>query len=257
MKIEHVFGISFSPCGATQTVVNTVAKAMDENAVCTNAITNIVPAAFTAQDAVVVGIPVFGGRVPAPALERISHLQGGGAAAVAVAVYGKRACEDALLELKTALEAQGFAVVAAGVFVAQHSIATSIAAGRPNAQDLQTAAQLGRQTVDKLSAVQSGAQCTLATVPGNYPYGEYHIIPVPILASRRCNACGVCAAACPVQAISANTPRRTDGTRCIGCMHCLSVCPQHARSIPPLMKLAITHKLNKLCKGEKQAELYL
>lgn len=79
-------------------------------------------------------VPVFGGRVPAAALERLSALKGSGQSAVAVAVYGNRAFDDALPELKDALEANGFHVAAAGAFAVEHSIARPIATGRHDAR---------------------------------------------------------------------------------------------------------------------------
>ena len=47
----------------------------------------------------VLAVPVYGGRVPEPALERIRACRGNGTPAVLAAVYGNREFEDALLEL--------------------------------------------------------------------------------------------------------------------------------------------------------------
>lgn len=40
------------------------------------------------DDVVVVGVPVYGGRVPAVVADALSHLKGNGAAAIALVVYG-------------------------------------------------------------------------------------------------------------------------------------------------------------------------
>jgi hypothetical protein len=71
-------------------------------------------------------VPVYGGRVPEVALERLRALKGNGGPAIAVVVYGNRAYEDALLELHTELTANGYKVIAAAAFIAEHSIVRSI-----------------------------------------------------------------------------------------------------------------------------------
>ena len=81
---------------------------------------------------VVAAMPVFGGRLPGVAAEKLRTLDGKGKKAVAVAVYGNRAYEDALLELKDILEECGFEVTAAAALVAQHSMVPEVGAGRPD-----------------------------------------------------------------------------------------------------------------------------
>ena len=81
----------------------------------------------------VFAVPVFAGRVPAPAREAMRRIAGAGAPAVAVAVYGNRAFEDALLELCDLLTARAFVPVAAGAFIAEHSMLRTVAAGRMRA----------------------------------------------------------------------------------------------------------------------------
>ena len=80
------------------------------------------------EDFCVIALPVFGGRVPATAVERLQHIRGNGAKAVAVAVYGNRAIDDALVEMEDLLENRGFSVIAGVEAVAEHSIARQFAA---------------------------------------------------------------------------------------------------------------------------------
>ena len=47
----------------------------------------------------VITVPVYGGKVAPPALERMKDVHASGAPAVLVAVYGNRAYEKALVEL--------------------------------------------------------------------------------------------------------------------------------------------------------------
>ena len=63
-------------------------------------------------------MPVYGGRLPAIAVQRLREIRGNDSPAIAVVVYGNRAYDDALLELRDILTANGFKVVAAAAFIA-------------------------------------------------------------------------------------------------------------------------------------------
>lgn len=61
-------------------------------------------------------------------------------------VYGNRDYEDALLELRDTVASLGFTPLSAGAFIGEHSYSTAempVAAGRPDATDLQTARTFG------------------------------------------------------------------------------------------------------------------
>ena len=111
----------------------------------------------------VFAVPVFAGRVPAPAREAVRRIAGAGAPAVAVAVYGNRAFEDALLELCDLLTAQAFVPVAAGAFIAEHSMLRTVAAGRPDARDMQEIEAFAAAVQDKLDSCRHAA----VSVPGS------------------------------------------------------------------------------------------
>ena len=51
-------------------------------------------------DLLVVGMPVYSGRIPASALPALRKFRGNGTPAVVVCVYGNRDYDDALLELR-------------------------------------------------------------------------------------------------------------------------------------------------------------
>lgn len=200
-------------------------------------------------------VPVYGGRVPAVALERLAAIKGSNGKAVAVVVYGNRAYDDALLELKDALEKQEFQVIAAGAFVAEHSIIRSIAAGRPDNHDLEVAAGFGADVRKKLS------QCDISPihVPGNPGYRENTTkgLPGHPKADESCIACGLCVERCPVGAISPEMPGETKEDKCINCMRCVSTCPQGARSLPAPMLAAAEGMLKQTASIPRQAELFL
>ena len=100
------------------------------------------------------------------AAEKLRTLNGKGKKAVAVAVYGNRAYEDALLELKDILEECGFEVTAAAALVAQHSMVPEVGAGRPDEEDQKEILELGRKVREKLEKGSHGA----VEIPGNRPY---------------------------------------------------------------------------------------
>lgn len=239
----------FSPTGGTQRVADAIASALNVNKIDLCAEVAPLPL-FTPLMAV---LPVYGGRLPAVAVERLRKIKGAGQPAVAVVVYGNRAYDDALLELKNELTDAGFTVVAAAAFVAEHSIVCSIAAGRPNAQDIAIAADFGKVVAAKLAADDK----TPVTVPGNYPYKELPKMPVVPLTLESCGGCGRCARLCPVGAIPAAAPHTTDASKCILCMRCVAVCPRRARLLPPPVLEMFTQRLNAVATEPKQAELFL
>ena len=94
---------------------------------------------FGPSDIVVFGVPVIAGRVPNVLLPFLNTLEGGGAMAVPVVLYGNRNFDDALIELRNILEERGFHTVAAGAFIGEHSFSRILAAGRPDEKDMQIA----------------------------------------------------------------------------------------------------------------------
>lgn len=198
-------------------------------------------------------VPVYGGRVPAVAKERLKRLRGQGGQAVALVVYGNRAYDDALLELKEILEEAGFQVIAAAAFIAEHSIARSIAAGRPDAQDLEKARQFGKAAAEKAQEDSKPV-----SVPGNPDYSKKKpggaISPS---VDKTCTQCKTCASACPVGAISMDEPGKSDAALCIGCMKCVSLCPQKARDIPKPARLSVQAFLKMSASKRREPEIFV
>lgn len=100
----------------------------------------------------IIGAPVYSGRLPADMISRLRRLKGNDAPAVIV-VYGNRAYEDALLELRDLALETGFKPIAAGAFIGEHSYssnATPIAVGRPDMEDLRKAKEFGEMINKKM-----------------------------------------------------------------------------------------------------------
>lgn len=264
MNLKQITSIYFSPTGSTKRVVELIAGQVAGRAGGRRESLDLTDAAmgrpdyrFIENEAVAVGVPVYGGRVPATAAERFKKLHGRGTPAILVVTYGNRAYEDALLELGDILKAQGFVPVAAAAVAAEHNIVRSIAEGRPDGKDEGFLRRFGVQAGEKLAGMQAGFRRTELPLKGNRPYREYHGVPLKIKTGPSCINCGACIRGCPVQAISRTDARITDGERCIRCMRCIQVCKAGARKINPLVLMAVRQKLKKVCADRKEPEFIL
>lgn len=183
---------------------------------------------FTADDVVVVGVPVYGGRVPAIVIDSLSHLKGNGAIAIAVVVYGNRDYDDALLELTDSLSANDFHVVGIGAFIGQHSIFPKVGISRPDFSDEQCLIKFGEECINAISNGNGSSEAPY--IKGQKPYRQLaNIVLAPTAKEHDCVKCGACVRKCPVSAISIETPWITDATKCISCGRCIMLCSQKAR----------------------------
>ena len=252
MKIHQIV---FSPTGGTRRVSETLCRGIDKESVVTDLCVKAVdirPAHIHEDDLAVIALPVFAGRVPALAVERLRMVNPHGAKCVVVAVYGNRAYDDALLEMQDVATEMGFRVIAAVGAVAEHSIIRKYGKGRPDADDEQT---LRRFAADIMKKAE-GTDCAMPELPGNRPYKKGGKVPHP-KGRRGCNRCGLCARQCPADAIPLSDPKTVDTAKCISCMKCVSVCPTRVRSIGAVMKFLATQGLKKVCATRKENELYI
>ncbi|MCD7855217.1 MAG: 4Fe-4S binding protein [Clostridiales bacterium] len=253
-----IYKIVFSPTGGTEKDVDflTAKAGSDVNKVdladpnCDFKALNL-----GCEDLAFIAVPSYGGRVPALATERLSQIEGNNAYCVLVCVYGNRAYEDTLVELKDAAEKSGFRVVSAVAAVAEHSIVRQYAAGRTDSKDEAELNSFGEKILEK---IKSGVdEKTDLEIPGNRPYkksGKGGLVPK---ADSKCNGCGLCAEKCPSQAISRDDPKSTDGEKCIHCMRCVSVCPQSARKVNKAAVSAVALALKLVCSDRKNNELFI
>lgn len=208
---------------------------------------------FTPEDVCIIAVPSYGGRVPEIAAQRLGAVQGNGARAILMSVYGNRSDEDTLPELRDIAQSAGFLPVAAVRAIAEHSIVRTIASGRPDEADAQMLAGFGRE----IAAYLEAPKLPPVDLPEKAPFRPYGGLPMHPKAGRRCTGCGKCATLCPVGAIPRDNPALTDENACITCMRCVAVCPEHARALNPVMLALAGRKLKKACVGRKEPELIL
>lgn len=125
--IKRVIGIYFSPVGGTAKMTNSLASgiASNLNEACPFEVSYESCNLLTLKDETlkldnetiaVIGMPVYIGKVPLPALEKLRRIEPNGAISVAAVSYGGRSFGDALYELQHEAEEIGFNIIGAGAF---------------------------------------------------------------------------------------------------------------------------------------------
>ena len=102
MNIQKTTGVYFSPTGTTKTVIKRVLSEFEserEEIDLTPYESRNKSRSFGENELVIIGIPVYGGRVPVTAEERIKLLRGNNTPAVLAATYGNIHYFNALFEL--------------------------------------------------------------------------------------------------------------------------------------------------------------
>lgn len=185
---------------------------------------------FSHDELLVLAGPVFGGYLPSFVWEQLSNVTGSDTPVVLLAVYGARDYDNALLEMQTKLKEKGFITIGAAALVARHSIATSIAANRPDNQDKKQVQDFAKEIAQRLEDLQSIENAPEFQFKGNLD-GHPAKNPAPVVTDK-CTECGICAYECPVGAIPEDKPNTTDETKCISCMRCIEYCSFEARHAP-------------------------
>lgn len=234
LNLNKVKLVYFSPSGTGKKTVNEIAKGigLDTDTIdLTPPDANLNSYKLGSDELAIFAIPVYGGRVPLIALDRLGVVKGDFTPAVLVVVYGNRAYEDALLELHKKTNELGFKTIAGAAFIGQHSFDTEetpIATGRPDSEDLRKAREFGVNVSEKIRGMD---EIHAIVVPGNYPYRERGSggPRSPETDAATCILCGMCAKVCPTGCIEVLNVVETQKERCIACTACVQSCPTGAR----------------------------
>lgn len=260
MEIKKLALVYFSPTGTTQAALRHAAEYFGletEELDLTEYSADNTEKHFGSDVLVLIGAPVYGGRIPRTMTERLRGVTGSSTPSAVLVTYGARAYEDALLELRNEAAGNGFCPAGAFAMVAEHSVIRSVAAGRPNETDLAVLDAFCGKLREKLAKAASASELSVPEVPGNEPYRRYLDLPMVPVVSNKCAGCGKCVKACPVGAIYPEMPKKTDGSLCIGCTRCVRVCPRGARKLSAVKLFAAKCVLSKAQKQPKEPELFL
>jgi ferredoxin len=267
LKIQKARLVYFSPTITTKAILESIAEGMRADAVKNIDVTlpNVDRHNFPEMEndeVLVIGSPVYAGRIPEIAVRRFQKLKSKGNPAVIVVLYGNREYEDALLELSDLATAAGFVPIAGSAFIGEHSFSTEstpLAKGRPDASDIRCAREFGASVGQLLQSVHSFREIRSLKLPGNRPFKEHANLPKasPFTENDRCTACGTCAAACPSGSISINETSSTNAETCILCCACVKVCPENARTLKDPNMGKITEWLYVTTAKRKEPQVFL
>ncbi len=272
-QITKVWAVYFTGTGNTKTVVCRVANAAAQVLSCPRADFDFsLPAAreqmlaFSPGDLVVIGTPVYAGRVPNKLLPFLTeHIAGNGALCVPVVTFGNRNFDDGLMELVKLMQADGLSPVAAGAFVGEHSFSTTLGAGRPDSEDLTLADQLGTRAAE---TILDGQTTLSAAVDGHDPVGPYYTPrdragnPINILKVKprtdpdKCVKCGLCVAICTMGSIDPADVSSITGV-CIKCCACVKRCPKGAKYYDDEGYLYHQHELEEMYARRAESKIFL
>ncbi|MBN1813762.1 MAG: 4Fe-4S binding protein [Anaerolineae bacterium] len=266
MDINAAKLVYFSPTGTTKKILEGITEGIQVQT--TEHLDMTPPESRTREigemqgELALIGAPVYGGRLPFDAVQRLRRLRSNDTPAVVVVVYGNREYEDALLELSDLVTEGGFIPVAGGAFIGEHSFDSEtlpIASGRPDGQDLARAAEFGKAIREKMRGIGALDEIPPLEVPGDFPYKEWSKWPdvSPITQETTCIKCEACVAACPTAAITMNETVFTDTDACIVCCACVRACPTGARVTEHPRIRQSQEWLNTNCRQRKEPETFL
>ena len=265
MQCKGIHLVVFSPCKGTLRAAQSLAGGLGGDVKEWNLTTPAAREAFCAskktfgpEELVILAFPVYGGRIPRLGADIFAMLSGSQTPAILMVVYGNRHYDDALLEIQREAEKKGFVAVAAVAAVAEHTMARTVAASRPDAADAAKLKGIGGQLAAAVAKMPSAAGVAF-TAPGEEPYRRpTHKTPYAPETTAACNQCGTCVAVCPNGAIPKDAPNTTSVDLCIICSACVGACPEKARIVTDERAAAAEKRLREnFTEPRKEAELFM
>jgi ferredoxin len=264
MHIRSLTLAYFSPTGTTRTVLDGIAQGLGlppRHVDVTLPAARASPLEAVEDELLVLGVPVYMGRVPELLSGWFRGLALRRTPTVCVVVYGNRAYESSLLELRDLVSARGGVPIAGAAFVGEHSFSSAelpASAGRPDADDLGQARDFGRRVAAQLEALGTLEGLRPLSVPGTFPYGGvtklWNVDFIEV--GEGCVECGTCAEHCPTGAIDEARSATVDTVKCITCCACIKACPTQSRRKKPGPVLDASRRIHTLYPHPKQPEVF-
>ncbi len=213
---------------------------------------------YGAGDLVVLGLPVYAGRIPNKIRPFVcDYIKGNNTKMVLVCCFGNRSFGDAMTEMRDLAIDNNFFPVSAAAVVGEHAFAEELGKGRPDEGDMAEIAGFASDVADKLinysgdsmyvsvGGGEEGANdisryYNALFLPGSSPAGPYYtplradgkpavfLKAKPKTGEKLCNNCGTCADVCPMGSISRTDFSDVSGV-CIKCQACVKYCSRGAK----------------------------
>lgn len=262
MHVSSITLVTFSPTGTSRTIGTALATGLAGSAMYQHIdITTHADEYLLEHDALVIFVvPVYAGRVAPLARQRLEAIRGNNTPAVIVVVYGNRAFEDALIELRNICTASGFVPFAGAACIGEHSYSRPdkpIAEGRPDAKDLQLVRQFSSKIKEFILSYETSKWKPLV-VPGNKEYrpGVSSVPFTPEVAEERCILCGECVEVCPAGVITIRNNNLVFDGQCTLCCGCIKKCPVQALCLNAPRVKDVADMLYETCQLRKEPRFF-
>jgi ferredoxin len=207
-------------------------------------------------DHLIIGAPVYFGKLPLQVIECLKSIAGNGKECSAIVVYGNRDYGIALYSMVEILSNNGFTVIAAGAFIGQHSYSdiVPVALGRPDNSDIAKAYHFG------VKCQRNSKYLCPEDIPVQHDIfsrSDRYIPLKPFFIQERCIQCGICAKHCPAGILSTDSGTyysQAAKEKCLGCMACVFNCIKQARIAKPniVMKFFMKFILKSAARDRKE-----
>jgi ferredoxin len=208
-------------------------------------------------DLLVLGSPVYAGRVIEPIETFLSGLPDTEAKLAAVFVTYGLISGNALFHAARLLSKKGYEILGAAKIVASHSMVFEDERDqfilRPSQEDLELATTFGLVLVDKTN--HSGLKrmpmdmlkpkkSLAVRIFNKFMATRFGMALLPHVRFTRetCIQCGQCAESCPVNILTLD-PYPTQVGDCIKCYNCVRICPTNACMTPRMRVFDMSHKI--------------